>query len=88
MMVAIELVRSSDYCLVMHGYDCFQMEETELVIDIYSLLNLIINTLNSIGISKLGDADIMGKIIFMLAHNKYASINTIFQDMEDLSTTN
>jgi hypothetical protein len=38
------------------------MKENEFVRDMYSRLNLIINELNSIGINKLGDADIVRKI--------------------------
>ena len=51
----------------------------------YSRLNLIINELNSIGLTKLGDADIMRKIISVLPQKKYASIITILHNMEDLS---
>jgi hypothetical protein len=57
------------------------MKDNELVRDIYSRLNLIINELNSIGINKLGDADIVRKIISLLE-----SIITILHNMEDLST--
>jgi hypothetical protein len=39
------------------------MKNNELVRDMYSHLNLIINELNSIGINKLGDANIVRKII-------------------------
>jgi hypothetical protein len=52
----------------------------------YSRLNLIINELNSIGINKLGDADIMRKIISLLPQQRYGSIITILHNMEDLST--
>jgi hypothetical protein len=62
------------------------MNDDELVRDIYSHLNLIINELNSIGLIKLGDADIMRKIISMLPQKKYASIITILHNLEDLST--
>jgi ABC-type multidrug transport system ATPase subunit len=62
------------------------MNENELVCDMYSHLNLIINELNSIGLTKLGDADIVRKIISMLPKKKYASIITILHNMEDLST--
>ena len=61
------------------------MNENEPVHDMYSRLNLIINELNSIGITKLGDVDIARKIISMLAQKKYASIITILHNMEDLS---
>ena len=62
------------------------MNDDELVHDIYPHLNLIINELNSIGLTKLGDADIVRKIIFVLPPKKYASIITILHNLEDLST--
>ena len=62
------------------------MNDDELVRDMYSHLNLIINELNSIGLTKLGDADIVRKIISVLPQKKYASIITIFHNIEDLST--
>jgi hypothetical protein len=49
-------------------------------------LNLIINELNSIGINKLGDADIVRKIISLLPQQRYGSNITILNNMEDLST--
>jgi hypothetical protein len=61
------------------------MNENELVHDMYSLLNLIINELNSIGLTKLGDVDIVRKIISVLPHSKYGSIITILHNKEDLS---
>jgi hypothetical protein len=62
------------------------MKDDELVRDMYSHLNLIINELNSIGITKLSDADIVRKIITVLPQKKYASIITILHNLEDLST--
>ena len=53
------------------------MNDDELVRDMYSRLNLIINELHSIGLLKLDDADIMRKIISVLPQKKYASIITI-----------
>jgi DNA replication protein DnaC len=61
------------------------MKENELVRDMYSCLNLVINELNSIGINKLGDADIVRKIIFLLPEQSYGSIITILHNLEDLS---
>jgi hypothetical protein len=54
------------------------MRDNELVGDMYSHLNLIINELNSIDINKLGDADIVRKIIFATTtkiweHHHYSS---------------
>ena len=59
-------VREQKHCLVLNDYKSFAMKYNELVRDIYSRLNLIINELNSIGINKLGDADIVWKIISLL----------------------
>jgi hypothetical protein len=53
------------------------MKGSELVRDMYSHLNLVINELNSIGINKLGDADIVRKIISLLPQQRYESIITI-----------
>jgi hypothetical protein len=50
----------------------------------YSRLNLVINELNSIGISKLGDADIVRKIISLLPQQRYRGIITILHNLEDL----
>jgi hypothetical protein len=36
------------HCLVLNEYNSFAMKENELVIDMYSCLNLVINELNSI----------------------------------------
>ena len=62
------------------------MNDDELVRDMYSRLNLIINELHSIGLTKLDDVDIMRKIISVLPQKKYTSIITILHNMEDLST--
>jgi hypothetical protein len=62
------------------------VKDNELVRDMYSHLNLIINLLNTIGINKLDDVDIMSKIISLLPQQRYGSIITILHNMEDLST--
>jgi hypothetical protein len=59
-------VREQKHCLVLNEYNSFAMKDDELVRDMYSRLNLIVNELNSIGINKLGDADIVRKIISLL----------------------
>ena len=74
------------HCLAQQSYDYFEMNDDELVRDMYSRLNLIINELDSIGLTKLSDTDIMRKIISVLPQKKYASIITILHNMEDLST--
>jgi DNA replication protein DnaC len=61
------------------------MKDNDLVRDMYSCLNLIINELNSININNLGDADIVRKIISLLPQQRYGSIITILHNMEDLS---
>ena len=62
------------------------MNGDKLVRDMFSHLNLIINELNTIGLTKLDDADIVMKIISVLTQQKYASIITILHNMENLST--
>jgi hypothetical protein len=79
-------VREQKHCLVLNEYNSFAMKDDELVKDMYSRLNLIINELNSIGINKLGDVDIVRKIISLLPQQRYGSIITILHNMEDLST--
>jgi hypothetical protein len=78
-------VREQKHCLVLNEYNSFAMKENELVRDMHSRLNLITNELNSIGINKLGDADIVRKIISLLPQQRYGSIITILHNMEDLS---
>jgi hypothetical protein len=73
------------HCPVLNEYNSFAMKENELVREMYSRLNLIINELNSIGINKLGDSDIMRKTISLLPQQKYGSIITILHNMEDMS---
>jgi hypothetical protein len=78
-------IREQKHCLVLNDYNSFAMKDNELVRDMYSRLNLIINELNSIGINKLGDADIVMKIISLLPQQEYGSIITILHNMEDLN---
>jgi hypothetical protein len=52
-------VREQKHCLVLNDYNSFAMKDNELVRDMFYHSNLIINELNSIGINKLGDAEIV-----------------------------
>jgi hypothetical protein len=61
------------------------MKGNELVRDMYSRLNLVINELNSIGINKLGDADMVRKIISLIPQQRYGSIITILHNLGNLS---
>jgi hypothetical protein len=79
-------VHEQKHCLVLNEYNSFVMKDNELVRDMYSRLNLIINELNSIGINKLGNVNIVRKIISLLPQQKYGSIITILHNMKDLST--
>jgi hypothetical protein len=58
------------HCLVLNKYNSFALKDNELVRDMYSCLNLIINELNSIGINKLDDMDIVRKIISLLPQQR------------------
>ena len=60
------------------------MLSNELVKDMYSCLNLIVNELNAIGLTKVIKVDVARKIISMLPYDKYASIITILHNIEDL----
>ena len=68
-------VHNLKYFLAKQNYDSFNMKENELVRDMCSWSNLIINELNSIGLTKLGDINIVRKIIFVLPHNKYKELS-------------
>ena len=59
-------VREQKHYLVLNEYNSFVMKDNELVRDMYYRLNLIINELNPIVINKLGDVDIVRKIISLL----------------------
>ena len=76
-------VREQKYCLAKQNFNSFIMNDDELIRDMYSPLNLTVNELHSIGLTKLDDADIVRKIIFVLPQKKYASIITILHNMED-----
>jgi hypothetical protein len=54
------------------------MKENKLIRDMYSRLNLIINELNSIGNIKLGDADIVRKIVPFYHNKNMATSSTSF----------
>jgi hypothetical protein len=78
-------VREQKHCLVLNEYNSFVMKENELVRGMYSHINLVISELNSIGINKLGDANIVRKFISLLSQQRYGSIITILHNLEDLS---
>jgi hypothetical protein len=50
-------VHEQKHRIVLNEYDSFAMKDNELVRDMYSRLNLIINELSSIDINKLGDVE-------------------------------
>jgi hypothetical protein len=74
------------HCLVLNEYNSFAMKDNELVRDMYSHFNIIVNELNYIGINKLGDADIVRKIICLLPQQREGSIIKILHNMDDLNT--
>jgi hypothetical protein len=51
----------------------------------YFCLILIVSELNFIGINKIGDTNIVKKIISLLPQQKYGNIITILRNLEDLS---
>jgi hypothetical protein len=79
-------ISKTKHYLSLNDYNSFTMKENELVKDMYSRYNLIINELNYIGIDKLGVVDILRKIITLLPQHKYRSIIIIIlHNVVDLS---
>jgi DNA replication protein DnaC len=79
------IVHEQKHCLVLNEYNSFAMKENELVRDMYSHIYLVINELNSIVINKLGDVDIVRKIISFLPQQRYKSIIAILHNLKGLS---
>jgi hypothetical protein len=71
--------------LVKQSYDSFEMLPNELIKDVYSRLNLIVNELNAIGLTKVSNADVLMKTVFVLPTKKYGSIIAILHNMDSLS---
>jgi hypothetical protein len=51
----------------------------------YSRLNVIVNELNALGLTKVSNTDVVRKMISLLPHDKYASIITILHNPEEQS---
>ena len=69
-------VKEQKLCMIKNALDSFKMLPNELVNDMYSRLNDIVNEYNSIGETKLTDADVARKIIQVLPRSKYGMIIT------------
>ena len=82
-------VKEQKLGLVKRALNFFTMLPNELANDMYSHLNFIVNEFNSIGETKLSDADVARKIVEVLPKEKYASITTYLlqQDMSSLTPT-
>jgi len=78
-------VKEQKLGLVRSALNSFTMLPNELANDMYSCLNVIVNEFNSIGDTKLSDADVARKIIEVLPSHKYVSITTYLLN-QDLST--
>ncbi|KAK8448666.1 hypothetical protein SEVIR_7G078700v4 [Setaria viridis] len=62
------------YSLVKEAFNSLKMLPNELANDMYSYLNVIINKLGAIGLTKLNHANVTRKIIHVLFNDKCASI--------------
>ena len=62
------------------------MLPNEFVKDMYSHLNVIVNELNAICLTKVSDAYVLMKIISMLPANKYGSHHHCPHNMDNLRT--
>ena len=69
-------VREHKYSLLKKNFDDFIMLPNELANDMYSRLNVIVNELNALGMTKLSDMDVIRKILSVLPKDKYATIVT------------
>jgi hypothetical protein len=79
-------IKEEKYSLVKSKFDSFKMLPNELANDMYSRLNVIVNELNSLGMTKITDAEVSRKIISVLPKDKYASIVTYLFNHGDMST--
>ena len=78
-------VKEQKVCLVKNAFDTLKMLPHELANDMYSHLNIIVNEYNSIGDTKLTDANVTRKIIQVLPTNKYEVIITYLLINEESS---
>jgi hypothetical protein len=70
--------------LIKEAFNSFKMMPNELANEMYSHLNVIVNELNEIGLTKLSDEDISRKIIQVLPKDRYSAIVTYFHLFENL----
>jgi len=75
----------SDFHLVMHKLNTFEMLRKENANEIYSRLNVIVEELNRLRLNKMSLADMVRKILCVLPINKYGHIVTVLHQ-GDLST--
>jgi hypothetical protein len=75
-------VHEQEHYLSLSEYNSFIMENNELVKDMYSGQNHIVNELNSIGINNIGDPDVVRQIISLLPQHKYGSIIVVVHNMD------
>jgi hypothetical protein len=78
-------VREQKFLLVKEAFNSFKVLPNELANDMHSCLNVIVNELNEIGLTKLSDEDISRKIIQVLPKSTYSTIVAYFHLFEDLS---
>ena len=71
-------VREQKYTLVKETFNSFKMMPNELANDMYSCLNVIVDELNEIGLTKLSDEAISQKIIQVLSKDRYSAIIPYF----------
>jgi len=77
--------REERFHLVMHKLNTFEMLPKENANEMYSLLNVIVEELNGLGLNKMRPADVTRKILCVLPIDKYGHIVTVLHQ-GDLST--
>jgi hypothetical protein len=74
------------YHIMMRKLNSFEMLHNEIVNDMYSRLNILVEEVNGLGFTQLTQSDSVRKIVSMLPIKKYDHIIIVLHQM-DLSTT-
>ena len=74
--------REERYQLCMKKLNAFEMFPHEKANDTYSRLNVLVEEINSLGLTKISPTDVIRKILSFLPSKKYANIVTYFHQQD------
>ena len=77
--------REKHYHLVMKKLNSFEMHPKESANEIYLYLNVLVEEVNGLGLTKLKPSDVVRKVLSVLLIDKYGHIVTVLHQ-DDLST--